>query len=115
MHYGTILKHGVDEWGDGPWEFSLPPFGSGVNRLWNPSEPPQGGAIPGMPGSGNHHDRFGNKLTLIAKSDGGVGYGMILLDKDSRDVTFQFHPTDPTTRDPIEGDVPGWPKRIRVK
>ncbi len=51
---------------------------------------------------------------LIAKADKSVGYGMILLDKDSRDVTFQFHSTDYKTQDPIDIDVPGWPKRVRV-
>ncbi|MCB1122213.1 MAG: alkaline phosphatase D family protein, partial [Verrucomicrobiae bacterium] len=115
LHYGTILQHGIEDWGDGPWCYSLPPFGSGQGRVWDPVEPPQGGAVPGMPGSGNHFDRFGNKLTLVAKADGYVGYGMVLFDKDSRDITLQFHPMDPNTREPIDVDVPGWPKRIRVE
>lgn len=115
LHYGVILRQGVEDWNDSLWEYSLPPFGSSQGRVWNPVEEPKGGEIPGMPGSGNHFDRFGNKLTVAAKADGFVGYGMIIFDKDNRDITFQFHPMDPDTRDPLDVDVPGWPKRIRVK
>ncbi len=114
LHYGAILQHGVDEWSDNLWAYSLPPFGSSQGRIWDPVEAPQGGAVPGMPGSGNHYDRFGNKLTVTAKADGDVGYGMILFDKDNHDITLQFHPMDPTTRDPLSREVPGWPKRIEI-
>ncbi|MBT6381483.1 MAG: hypothetical protein HOJ89_14890, partial [Opitutales bacterium] len=88
LHYATILQQGIDDWGDGPWSYSLPAFGSGQGRIWDPQIPPQGGAIPGMDGSGNYLDRFGNKLTLTAKADGIVGYGIVLFDKESREITF---------------------------
>jgi len=68
-----------------------------------------------MEGSGNHYDRFGNKLTMVAKGDGVVGYGTILFDKETREITLQIHPMDPTTREPIDLDVPGWPKKISVE
>jgi len=115
LHYGTILQNGVDAWGDGPWSYSLPPFGSSQGRVWDPIEAPQGGAIPGISGTGNYHDRFGNKLTVLAKADGIVGYGMILFDKDAGEIELQFHPMDPRTREPIDIDVPGWPHRLKLK
>lgn len=114
LHYATLLQQGIDDWGDGPWSYSLPAFGSGQGRIWDPQVPPQGGAIPGMDGSGNYLDRFGNKLTLTAKADGIVGYGMVLFDKEAREITFEIHPMDPTTREPIDIEVPGWPKRIKI-
>jgi len=114
LHYATILQQGIDDWGDGPWTYSLPAFGSGQGRIWEPNEPPQGGAIPGRDGTGNYYDRFGNKLTLEAKADGVVGYGMILFDKRAREITLEIHPMDPDTRDPIDLEVPGWPKRIKI-
>jgi len=114
LHYATILQQGIDEWGDGPWSYSLPAFGSGQGRIWEPEEPPQGGAIPGMSGTGNYNDRFGNKLTLTAKADGIVGYGMVLFDKQAREITLEIHPMDPDTRDPTDIKVPGWPKRIKI-
>jgi hypothetical protein len=114
LHYATILQQGIDDWGDGPWSYSLPAFGSGQGRIWDPEEPPQGGAVPGMKGTGNYHDRFGNKLTLTAKADGVVGYGMVLFDKEAGEITLEIYPMDPDTRDPIDLEVPGWPKRIKI-
>jgi hypothetical protein len=114
LHYATILQQGIDDWGDGPWTYSLPAFGSSQGRIWNPDTPPQGGAIPGRDGTGNYHDRFGNKLTLDAKADGIVGYGTILFDKEARKITLAIHPMDPDTRDPIDIDVPGWPKVLTI-
>ena len=115
LHYATILRHGIDDWGDGPWTYSLPAFGSGQGRIWDPQRPPQGGAIPGRDGTGNYHDRFGNKLTLDAKADGIVGYGTILFDKETREITLEIHPMDPDTSDPVDIEVLGWPKVIKVE
>ena len=67
IHFGTLHQHGMDDWGDGPWGFSLPAFASKQNRSWRPSAAAQGREIPGVPGSGNHHDRFGNKLTVAGR------------------------------------------------
>lgn len=115
LHYAALLQQGIDEWGDGPWCYSLPAFGSGQGRVWDPVEPPHGGAIPGMKGSGNHYDRFGNKLTVVSNAEGIVGYGMLLFDKKARRITLEIYPMDPDTREPIDLKVPGWPKRIQVK
>ena len=52
---------------------------------------------------------------MVAKGDGVVGYGTILFDKETREITLQIHPMDPTTREPIDLDVPGWPKKISVE
>ncbi len=113
IHYGTLFQHGIDDWGDGPWSFSVPAFASKQNRRWNPSVPAQGGEVPGVEGSGNHHDRFGNKLTLTAKADGLQGYGMILFDKDQHRITLELYTFD-ENREPKQIEVPGWPKVIDV-
>jgi alkaline phosphatase D len=68
IHYGTLLQHGIKAWGDGPWSYSVPTFGSKANRIWKPSVAAQGRAIPGMEGSGNHHDRFGNFKEFVNSS-----------------------------------------------
>jgi len=114
IHYGTIFQHGIDEWGDGPWSFSVPAFTSPQNRTWNPRRPAAGGEVPGVEGSGNHYDRFGNRLTLTAKADGLQGYGMIRFDKDRHQITLQLYTFD-ADREPKQIDVPGWPKRIEVQ
>ena len=113
IHYGTLFQNGIDDWGDGPWTFSVPGFTSNNNRRWKPSVEPQGGAVEGVEGSGNHHDRFGNKLTLVGKADGYKGYGMAFFDKDKRQITLDIHLFD-DAREPVNDRVPGWPRVIEV-
>ena len=113
IHFGTLHQHGIENWGDGPWGYSLPAFASKQNRSWRPSVPAQGREIEGIPGSGNHHDRFGNKLTVAGTAHGHNGYGMLLFDKDERKITVQLHTMD-QDRKPNNLDVPGWPLTIEV-
>ncbi|MCH2615232.1 MAG: hypothetical protein MKZ70_11180, partial [Opitutales bacterium] len=47
LHYATILQQGIDDWGDGPWTYSLPAFGSNPGRIWYQKRSPQVGALPG--------------------------------------------------------------------
>lgn len=113
IHFGTLHQHGIDDWGDGPWAFSLPAFSSKQNRSWGPGVPAQGREIPGVAGSGNHHDRFGNKLTVAGAAHGVGGYGTILFDKKNRQITCHLH-TFNQDRQPDPQPVPGWPFTIDV-
>ncbi|WP_186775658.1 alkaline phosphatase D family protein [Rubripirellula tenax] len=114
IYYGTLFQNGIDDWGDGPWTFSVPGFTSNQNRRWKPSVAPQGNAIEGIEGSGNHHDRFGNKLTLVGKADGYKGYGMAFFDKGKREITLDIHLFN-DARQPVPDRVPGWPRTIQVE
>ncbi len=113
IHFGTLHQHGIDQWGDGPWGFSVPAFSSKQNRSWRPSVPAQGREIPGVDGSGNHHDRFGNKLTVAGAAHGVNGYGMVLFDKRNHRITCRLHTMD-QDRKPNQQVVPGWPMTIEV-
>lgn len=114
IHYGTLSQMGIDEWGDGPWSFSVPAFSSKQNRRWGPSVPAQGREVPGIEGSGNHHDRFGNKLTVTATAPGTQGYGIVLFDKTKHQITLELHTMD-ADRKPDQKNVPGWPMTIEVR
>lgn len=114
IHYGTVFQNGIKKWGDGPWAFSVPGFTSRNNRLWSPVMEPQGGAVEGVEHSGNFFDRFGNRLTMVAKADGYMGYGTVLFDKDKREITLRLHPFG-EDREPVDNEVPGWPKVIQVE
>ena len=70
--------------------------------------------MPGVEGSGNHRDRFGNLMTLAGKADGFQGYGMILFDKDQHEITLELYTFD-SNREPKQVSVAGWPKVIRVE
>ncbi len=114
IHFGTLHQHGIENWGDGPWGFSLPAFSSKQNRSWGPSVPAQGREIPGIAGSGNHHDRFGNKMTVAGTAHGFNGYGMLLFDKNERTITMELHTMD-QNREPSRESVPGWPRILKIK
>ena len=113
IHFGTLHQHGIKRWGDALWGFSLPAFASNQNRSWRPSVPAQGREISGVVGSGNHHDRFGNKLTVAGTAHGYNGYGMILFDKEKRRITMELHTMD-QDRKPSNQRVPGWPLSIDI-
>ena len=113
IHLGSLAQLGVDDWGDGPWSYSLPAFSSKQNRSWRPSVAAQGREIPGVEGSGNHHDRFGNKLSIAGVAHGWNGYGMVIFDKQQSTITLQLHAMD-QDRKPIQESVPGWPLTIPV-
>ena len=114
IHFGTLHQHGIDDWGDGPWAFSLPAFSSKQNRSWRPSVPAQGREIPGVVGSGNHHDRFGNKLSVAGTAHGENGYGILLFDKDNQQITMELHTMDQDRR-PSRQAVPGWPLTVEIR
>lgn len=113
IHFGTLHQHGIDEWGDGPWAYSLPAFSSNQNRSWRPSVAAQGREIPGVDGSGNHHDRFGNKLTVAGAAHGVNGYGIVRFRKAERKIVCEIHTFDAERR-PAPREVAGWPLTISV-
>ncbi|NND97654.1 MAG: sulfatase-like hydrolase/transferase [Pirellulaceae bacterium] len=113
IHFGTLHQHGIDQWGDGPWSYSLPAFSSKPNRNWGPSAAPQGGAIAGIAGSGNHVDRFGNRITVAGTAPGVSGYGLVVFDKRNRRITCQLHTLD-EQRDPAPRVVAPWPFTIEI-
>ena len=113
IHFGTLHQHGINDWGDGPWGYSVPAFASKQNRKWGPSVPAQGREIPGIPGTGNHHDRFGNKLTVAATAPGANGYGMVKFDKSKMTIVCELHSMD-AERQPDGKVIPGWPLQIDV-
>lgn len=114
IHYGTLHQHGIDQWGDGPWGYSLPAFSSKPNRTWKPAVAAQGREIAGIEGSGNHHDRFGNKISVAGLAERLNGYGILRFDKDQHTITVELHTMD-GDRKPSQQSVPGWPLTIEVK
>ena len=112
VHLGTLGRHGVDEFDDGPVTYSLPSFSSPASRFWKPLEAGQN-REPGAPeNTGQFHDRFGNKVTMYGAGNGLNGYGIILFDTKNRETELQFHPMD-EAREPIKVDVPGWPHKVK--
>ncbi len=111
VHLGTLGRHGVEEFDDGPVAYSLPSFSSRASRKWEPLEAGQNRAIGAPENTGEFHDRFGNKVTMYGAGNGLNGYGIILFDTKRRTTQLQFHPMN-EERKPIKRDVYGWPHTV---
>ena len=114
VHLGTLGRHGLKEFNDGPVTYSLPSFSSRASRKWEPLEPGKNRA-PGAPeNTGEFEDRFGNKVTMHGAGNGLNGYGIILFDTGEKEIELQFHPMN-EERVPIDIEVPGWPHTVRFE
>ena len=112
VHLGTLSRHGVDRFNDGPLAYSLPSFSSRASRRWEPLDAGNHRDAGAPENTGEFHDRFGNKITMFGAGNGLNGYGIVLFDTAKREVELQFHPLD-ERREPIQRDVYGWPHTVK--
>ena len=112
VHLGTLGRHGVDEFNDGPVAYSLPSFSSKASRKWEPLESGKNRKPKAPKNTGEFHDRFGNKVTMYGAGNGLNGYGIILFDTKNRETELQFHPMN-EERKPIKAEVYGWPHTVK--
>jgi hypothetical protein len=111
VHLGTLGRHGVENFDDGPVTYSLPSFSSRASRKWEPLEPGENRERGAPENTGEFHDRFGNKVTMYGAGNGLNGYGIILFDTETKSIELQFHPMN-EERVPIDVEVPGWPHTV---
>jgi hypothetical protein len=124
QHLSTVIRHGIEEYGDGPWAFIVP---ASVNtyykRWWWPEdEQPGGNHDPEnpLPWTGDYLDGMGNKMTLYAyanpenPSEGG-GFGLIRFHKATREVTFECWPRDVYVLEKGAMQFPGWPITVQLE
>lgn len=114
VHLGTLFRHGVERFDDGPLAYSLPSFSSKASRRWEPLVAGMNREPNAPESTGQFHDRFGNKVTMYGAGNGLNGYGIILFDTERREIEVQFHPMN-EARQPIKTKVPGWPRRVDFK
>lgn len=112
VHLGTLCRHGVENFNDGPVAYSIPSFSSTASRKWEPLEAGKT-REPGAPdNTGEFHDRFGNKITMYGTGNGLNGYGIVLFDTSNHEIEVQFHPMN-EERKPIKRKVSGWPHTVK--
>ena len=121
QHLATVFHHGIDEWQDSIYSFCVPSIANLYLRWWKP-------LIPGKnrkPGQdsilGDHLDGFGNKVTALAVANPtpeksgdklttrAAGFGVVKIDKQSRDVTFICWPRNIDVSDKTAKPYSGWP------
>jgi hypothetical protein len=122
QHLSVVVKHGIEEFGDGPYGFTSPALVNTIyGRWWHPlDEQPGPNPVPGspLPWTGDFLDGLGNRISMLAYANPadigderqrGDGYGIVRFDKRRRMTTFECWPR---FCDVTQGDAaqfPGWP------
>jgi hypothetical protein len=123
QHLATVIKHGIDEYRDGPWAFIVPAIVNDYySRWWWPEDEEAGGNHDPnnpLPWTGDYLDGFNNKITMEAyvnpeSPSRGSGYGLIRFHKAANEVTFECWPrdVDVTTQDAEQ--FTGWPITVAL-
>ena len=94
QHLAVVVKHGIDEFGDGPYGFTSPALVNTIyGRWWHPlDEKPGPNPVPGspLPWTGDFTDGLGNKISMLAyanptdiadEKQRADGYGLVRFDK----------------------------------
>ena len=122
QHLGSTIQYGVEEWNDSGFAFCVPSITNHWPRRWYPSEGGRNREAGAPKYTGENQDGFGNKMTVHAVSnpiytgrepskiyDRAAGYGIVRLNKKTRDITMECWPRQ---ADPRKGDseqFDGWP------
>jgi hypothetical protein len=133
QHLSVIVKHGIEEFRDGPFAFTNPAIVNNYyGRWWWPKDEKAGGGEPitsKLPWTGDFLDGLQNKFTMYAYANPpdfqtisasrnpklqtqqnlGDGYGLVRFDKKTRQITFECWPRFVDVSKGDEGQYPGWP------
>ena len=119
QHLGVLVRHGIEDWGDGPYAFTSPALVNTIyGRWWHPVDEKAGpNAVVGspLPWTGDYRDGLGNRISMLAyanpvkmadEKQRADGYGLVRFNKEERTVTFECWPRFG------EGQFPGWPVTV---
>ena len=125
QHLAVVVKHGINDYGDGPYGFTGPALVNTIyGRWWHPlDEKPGPNPVPNspLPWTGDFKDGLGNKISMLAyanpedRSDEkkrGDGYGIVRFNKKTRKVTMECWPRFCDVTDGDKVQYPGWPITI---
>jgi hypothetical protein len=141
QHIATLVRHGIDEFRDGPWAFIVPAIVNTYYGRWWWPEDEKPGANPitdsPLPWTGDYLDGFDNKITMVAYANPhpkreritawdaedkaalgefegwADGYGIIRFKKSAGEVTFECWPRFADVSKPEAKQFPGWPVTVK--
>jgi len=123
QHLATIVQHGIDEFGDGPFAFVAPASVNTIyKRWWYPlDEKPGKNKDPKnpLPFTGDYQDGLGNKITMHAYANIESqetlrdGFGIVRFNKKEKSVTFESWDRFTDVTKSGAKQMPGWPRTIR--
>lgn len=127
QHLGTVIQHGIEEWGDAGYSFATPAIANYWLRWWDPSKPGANRQPGAAEYTGEFLDGFGNKMTVQAaanptaterRAEGkelstrSAGFGLVRFNKPRRTITFECWPRNVDITDPAAKQYDGWPVAI---
>lgn len=127
QHLSVVVKHGIAEFGDGPYAFTSPALVNTIyGRWWHPAdEKPGPNSVPNspLPWTGDFLDGLGNRISMLAyanppnimdEKQRADGYGLVRFDKKARRITFECWPRFADAKQGNESQFPGWPIAIAM-
>ena len=127
QHLAVVVKHGLREWGDGPYAFTSPALVNTIyGRWWHPADEKSGAnPVPGspLPWTGNYRDGLGNRISMLAYANPpdihderqrGDGYGIARFNKKKRTVSFECWPRFADAKAGKKAQFPGWPITVHI-
>jgi alkaline phosphatase D len=125
QHLGSTVQYGIDEFNDGPWMICTPAISNIFPRRWYPPEESKSRPARKPRYCGEFLDGFGNRITVHAVSNPvqtglqpatlfnrAVGYGIIEIDRKSRQFTLSNWARQVDATQPGAQPYPGWPVTI---
>ncbi|SNR16613.1 alkaline phosphatase D family protein [Tenacibaculum jejuense] len=127
QHLGSVVKHGVDDFGDAGYSFCTPAIANFWLRWWDPKKAGANQEKNAPKYTGDFLDGFQNKMTVKAVGnptlpeikEGGklstraAGYGIVRYHKKTRAITFECWGRNVNITDAKSKQYPGWPITIQ--
>lgn len=128
QHLSVVVKHGIDEHGDGPYAFTSPAIVNTIYGRWWQPEDKQPGPNPRtgspLPWTGDYLDGMGNRISMLAyanpadrkdEQQRGDGFGIARFNKRDRSVTFEAWPRFADVAEGDQAQYSGWPVTIKQR
>ena len=130
QHLGSVIQHGIDDWGDAGYSFATPAIANFWLRWWQPKTSGKNREKNTPAYTGDFLDGFQNKMTVLAvanpsfqeqKSGGGelstraAGYGIVRYNKAQRTTTFECWARNVDMYQEGSQQYEGWPITIAQK
>ncbi|MDA3923380.1 MAG: hypothetical protein PF904_01610 [Kiritimatiellae bacterium] len=122
QHITTLIRHGIKEFGDGPFAFVAPAIVNNYyKRWWEPADKKPGAnreKNSPLPYTGDYLDGFNNKITMYAYANPEEkvqrgGFGLVRFNKKERTITFESWDREIDATRPDAKPMSGWPRTIK--
>ncbi len=137
QHIGSLVKHGIDDWEDGPLAFMVPGTSNGFPRAWRPDAAGENPVVGAPVWTGRYRDGLGNRMTVLGAANPdpdsntkegqagmnpeeiahrkGSGHGVLVLDRKTLVATFNMWRHAFDAKRPADDDqFPGFPISIAL-